>query len=654
MTSEGRKRKRSESTDAIVSPGQLAPALSEHTEEPGRAEQVQDTEVDQAATHPEYKDLDLPTTAQAYKDIKRPTTTQDFKDADLPASAQACKDVDHPTTRQAHQDVDLSTSSPNIPSVHTRAHSTLSPIDEPTHPLIDEPHLQRRTLSPTQLSHPHPGLAERPAYKGLDQPTTAQDYKDIDPPTTPPAVTSVRTPTIPTRTVTDKPLLQRSEFSPAELSPTHVAYTDVDLPATPPVISPVHTPVRSTVPLTYANLRTIDPTMAPAGPKTPVKGSVKDSGSEASKDGDTVRAMTALLRKRSYLIEDNQARKLYEGFLDKAKDLVNGGRYSDMKPASIEAIKTIYGHARTANEATFLTHFWSELMKKTRTVRASGAEDNSQLTEMTWYSSMVMSHIDQLFRSASVAAIPETDPTIIKLLDDIPKIRIPKPDMLFGLIPEQWCSRQQIAVMDRYPEFAKPNFDLALPWFIVEGKSVEGNIEKAVVQAARAGAALVASWRGLDAIAGSQSLEDGPDRRSYVYSLCLSVRAAVISVHWAEVEKGQVVAYHMHMVTQYLLPDTQTFTNLRRDVNNILDWGADIRKQMVVGMLDSIIKQDTVEAGLEQGNDSEEDVTEEASGKGKQKAKAKLKAKGKKAASSSASTSALGERRSSSKLRNKK
>ena len=552
MTSEGRKRKRSESLDAALSPAQLSTAQPEDPERPERAEQ------------------------SGYTDFDRAATAQDYTDADLPATAQPYRDVDHPTTRQAYEDVDLPTTPPDIPLVHTRARSTLSLIDEPTFPLTEEPtlplteesYLQRSALSPAQLSLARPEPAEQP---GL---TAVQGYTDVDQPTTPPADSSVHTPAPPTLPLTEDPHLQPSALSPAQLSPTQLAYTDIDLPATPPALSPVNAPVRSTLPLTQANLRTLDPTM----PQTS-EGSTSNTKS--------VRVTREHLATWGHIIQDSNAEFVYADFLAKASELINSGRLSAMKPGSVEKAKRAYNMYKELNEPTFLDAFWPKLIKEEYI-----PNDKGRVTVVTadWLDDHVIGSKDQLFTSTCVVAstsATELEKSVRKESGSLP---LPKPDILYGLRPKDWLTADQMAVIERYKRHTQVSPGLLLPWFIVEGKGLDGKVEEGVNQAARAGAVLNASWRYLDEVIGTPPITKGADDRSKVFSLAMSTTDARMSVHWAEVENGCVVKFHTHHLQSYKVYDSEQWVNLRRDVDNVLEWGAVERKNMVVALLNKLVQ----------------------------------------------------------------
>ena len=122
-------------------------------------------------------------------------------------------------------------------------------------------------------------------------------------------------------------------------------------------------------------------------------------------------------------------------------------------------------------------------------------------------------------------------------------------------------------------------------------KTLDGSIDEAVVQAARGGAVLSASFRRLDTIAGTVHLDDGADPRSHVFSLALSPTAARMSVHYAEVQSREVVAYHMHHLRTYDVWDPNHWQTLRKDVNNAIEWGVlQARKDMVHRIINKLVE----------------------------------------------------------------
>lgn len=566
MTSEGRKRKRSESPDAVPSSTELSPLQPEQHEraqQPERAEQPDYTDVDQSATPRRYTDVDLPTTAQDYKDVDHPTTPQGYTDSHLPATP------------------------PDVPSIHSPAHSTFPETEEPTLPLTEEPYLQRSALSPAQLSPPHPESAEQPAQPDVDLPTTPQYDIDVDLPTTPPAVSPVHTPAIPTRTLTEEPHLQRSLLSPAQLSPTQLAYTDIDLPATPPVESPVHTPVRSTLPLTHANLRTIDPTMPRAAPQTPSKASSRNETSLPL--SFNVTNSRELLKRYHCFIDDEEIEEANEEFFEEVRNLAIGQRHSVMKPESIKRTKDTWRNFKDTNETSFLIEFWESLIPKSRHPMR---KDDEPSVPTPWLQDHLIPIRDKLFQEKCVPVVTHSNESEKQLLELLPKMKTPKPDILYGLKLDKWCTKQHRDITYILGLWASPNEVQVLPFLIVEGKSNNGNLEEAEVQAARAGTVLNAGWRGFDERCGTQPSGLGPDKRSKVFSLVLSPNYARLNIHWVNVEANKQITYHCHRLRYYTVALSQDWVSLRRDVENILDWGVLERKKMMLEMLDAKAKLD--------------------------------------------------------------
>ncbi|KAL8705189.1 MAG: hypothetical protein Q9201_001689 [Fulgogasparrea decipioides] len=359
-------------------------------------------------------------------------------------------------------------------------------------------------------------------------------------------------------------------------------------PSSPRQTSPsVGSPLTPSLPLTRANLHQIDPTMPPQTPSS-TKRSIGKIARDGASTGSSknVNLAIKLLAKYHVQIENEVAEAQNEDFLEEAKELVVSERLSAIAAKSIERMKATYSTYKLFNEATFLVEFWKVLINESRLVKEGKADPP---VSVPWLQDHVAVSRDQLFRSDCLPELPPAEPMELELFKVLPKIALPKPDLCYGLLPSRWCSKQQLDVINRYARYTMPDNQLVLPWFVVEGKSNNGNLEEAAVQASRAGATLCASFRKLDEIAGSAFKGDGPDCRSYVYSLVLSPRYARINVHWVMVESGHAVDYHLHILRDYKTYKSTDWSDLRRDVDNILDWGAIKRKNMVLGMLSDIL-----------------------------------------------------------------
>ena len=404
---------------------------------------------------------------------------------------------------------------------------------------------------------------------------------------------------------TEEPHLQSSLLPPAQLSPPQPKYADADLPASPPAISPAHTPLRSTNPLTEANLRTLDPVMPPK--------SASAQSSTSLPNASNVTGSKALLKRYHCFIDAVDAREANEEFLTTAKALAVGQRLSTMKPESVERTKKTWRKFKDMNETSFLVDFWDTLIPKSRLPMTN---DDKPPMLTSWLDDHLVPCRDQLFQEKCVPEVSASSPSEKLLLEALPKLKIAKPDILYGLSIEDWATEEHQAIIYRLGLWASPNQLQVLPYLIVEGKSNNGNLEEAEVQAARAGMVLNACFRGFDHRCGTQPAKDGPDGRSKVYSVILSPNYARLNVHWVNVEADKPVTYHAHRLRYYTVAESEDWVNLRRDIENVLDWGVVERKTMILKMLNARVVLDKKEEGEQEGSKKRKTVGSSTVGTG--------------------------------------
>ena len=376
-----------------------------------------------------------------------------------------------------------------------------------------------------------------------------------------------------------------------QLSLSHHEEPVVEYLSAPPSTSGLElgpTPTGTVLPLTKANLSILDPTME-AKSSTPSK-QARDDTSVAS--SENVAAAMRLLEQHHYHVADKHVQAQNRNFINQATERVIEDRNSPMKPEQLRVIEESYDAARNRNEATFLAMFWPNLITWSRTVKQGESWENLPRTPQNWISDSILANYDQDFRKDSVDEIKPVNNFERKLLDALPKISNPKPDMVYGLIPGRWCSSEEIAAIHCFGRHSMPSRDLVLPSFLVEGKSIDGNIEVAEVQAMRGGAALNASFRRLDKEAGTAFEGDGPDERSMVYSLIFGPMYARLNIHWSQIEAGEQIAYYTHRLKKYDMSDVEAWKDIRSAVHNILDWTAFERKDMVKKILGAIVEKD--------------------------------------------------------------
>ncbi|KAL8691720.1 MAG: hypothetical protein Q9218_003113 [Villophora microphyllina] len=346
------------------------------------------------------------------------------------------------------------------------------------------------------------------------------------------------------------------------------------------------------IPLTRANLNLIDPTMPPQTPS-------KTSKSQPTiTESNSVRDAIRLLEERHILINNSDARDANETFLDQVLESMETKRGTHPGAESMQKIKTTFELHKNDNEATFLVEFWDELIKKARTVQPDLA---SPPEVKYWVDDDLSLARDQQFRGDCVPSVKAFSKSEEKLLEDLPKVTKPKPDICYGMhrgLAKNWLTPAQIAVVDKHARFTLPGQSLILPHCVVEGKSIDGKPAEGNVQASRGGTTCTASFRKLDEMAGTAFTGTGPDPRSYAFSVVLSPEFARLNVHWIQLEKGAVVNYQNHTLKWYMVEQKSSWRDIRNDVHNILDYGATKRKTMIAEMLSRIEIRDNMEGGV--------------------------------------------------------
>ena len=312
-------------------------------------------------------------------------------------------------------------------------------------------------------------------------------------------------------------------------------------------------------------------------------------GATSTTTSENVVAMLDILERYHYYIANEDVEAQNEGFIRRADRLVSEDRNSPMTPDQLRWVKEAYDLTHKRNEATFLAKFWSELITKTRTVKQE--VEGLPRTRKEWHADYVLANYDQEFQKDIVDEIKSTNNNEQLLLDAMPKVKTPKPDVVYGLFPGDWCTKEENDAILRFGRYSMPSHKLISPWFLVEGKSYNGSLEEGEVQAMRGGAALNASFRRLDKEAGTIFTGDGPDERSMVYSLVFGPLYARINIHWAHLKDGEVVAYYTHRLKWYTMAHPDAWEDVRKAVHNILDWGAVERKAMIKKMLVAVVEK---------------------------------------------------------------
>lgn len=123
-------------------------------------------------------------------------------------------------------------------------------------------------------------------------------------------------------------------------------------------------------------------------------------------------------------------------------------------------------------------------------------------------------------------------------------------------------------------------------FFLIEGVSSAGDMNKAINQACRGGTVAVRIQRLLlEAVGQNSTMDEGPDRQTYIYTATIDNNSMSFWVNFAMAKllpSGEkIVNYHMEHVFSCHFRSVDAELLLRRVCHNILDWGVRSRRAML-------------------------------------------------------------------------
>lgn len=285
------------------------------------------------------------------------------------------------------------------------------------------------------------------------------------------------------------------------------------------------------------------------------------------------------------------------GFHHLVNSIVRTERPSGRKPESERKFRNRAERLGPHNEATMLARILPLVIKEGRTVPVQGPitdQENStrDMLDGLWEDfddSGLDWTVDREFHRTYVPNAYENigyGEQIATALAKERGMKNPKPDRAFGLAINDLPRPEGDALLrDETSAFLDAVPGLQHVFFLVEGVSSSGDLNKAKHQACRGGTVIVIVQRHLLAATNQLSLDDGPDRKTFVYTATIDDHTMSFWVNFAVVRTlttGQkYVTYHMeHVYTCALLSDDAELL-LRRACHNILDWGVRTRRPML-------------------------------------------------------------------------
>ncbi|KAK4692722.1 hypothetical protein P7C71_g4540, partial [Lecanoromycetidae sp. Uapishka_2] len=327
--------------------------------------------------------------------------------------------------------------------------------------------------------------------------------------------------------------------------------------------------------------------MPMAPPITPSK-----SSTSASAKPNNIGGIRRVLYDNNLVIDDEDAFERCSEIRSAALGIIQGDRNSGMQPGSHKELQAIRKTFATANELTFLVELWACLLHKMRDIQPLDPQGRIGWITQAWRKDHLRVNWGADFLCDSVPAIRKPDDKVLaKLLDSLPRVQNPRPDLVYGLRAEAFeeTARRIHHTCNRYTVLSADLYDA---FFLVEVKSAEGTIEDAENQCCRGGAAMIYARSKFNAQATTAKTPLGADLHSIAFSLALVPSKAHLFVHWAEVRENDVI-YHMNLINSYDFrsPSGGSFAELRHDIDNVLDWGTLKRKREITAVCDEIAKQ---------------------------------------------------------------
>ncbi|KAL8726006.1 MAG: hypothetical protein Q9166_006991 [cf. Caloplaca sp. 2 TL-2023] len=322
----------------------------------------------------------------------------------------------------------------------------------------------------------------------------------------------------------------------------------------------------------------------------------------------TVGQIRDLLARNRLYVKDPDATRRGKTVVTKATDIMDERRNSHMSSTTANDIVETMEIYSTQNEKTMLVNLWQLLVNKTRfskKIKANGEQEVLTLAEeeeaAVWIEKAWLKD-DYLFAKWDAEFFANTIPEIATtgdaaedlLLEEVPRVAKPKPDIAMGFLKQAFSSRV-LEVLEKFD--CKLTNGQFISFFEVEAKGADKPIAEAENQCCRGGAAMVKNCRDFykaskaylnPAQGASSDTYPRPDLTSIAFSLALTPQFAIMFVHWAEETNKDAKTHKETEVWQqtqlrsYRLDVLDDIKQLHFNIDNILEWGCGTRRQKIV------------------------------------------------------------------------
>ena len=257
-------------------------------------------------------------------------------------------------------------------------------------------------------------------------------------------------------------------------------------------------------------------------------------------------------------------------FKEKVFRIFEKDRPSRMQEDSFKKISSYMKKHATENEATYAEGLVDPVIKSERTVATKKRDATGEILfvcQSFEKDDMTRARDVQFGRGFLPGKMAKKTENQLGLSD-------PMPDYTFGINVNK-RPLPGSAPSDKIKTIIGIAKGMVHPFFIIENKGCEVDIDVARNQAIRDGACIVNARAHLNALAEDPEWERprGADMDAVAFSCTWDTNLSELWIHWHEILEDGAEAFHMNRLGQYLTSNREHLTQFRHDIHKILDWG---------------------------------------------------------------------------------
>ena len=321
----------------------------------------------------------------------------------------------------------------------------------------------------------------------------------------------------------------------------------------------------------------------------------------------------AMLARHMLHMGDSAAKIIGEKLISAAKEILDQKRLSVWSKDKQQQVQEGIEDYAMELEATFVVNLMKHLLGETRMIVPGQElkEDDLQREQegvaRAWRKDHLRVRYNVDFLSGCIPKIRTGNKHHDQLIDEIPRVENPRPDVAFGIYEDAFAFHQQEILNNNKNHLAGPGcYGIFL---VIEAKCMNSSIEEAENQCIRSGCAMVNTRRVLNQAAtlphkGTPASDSAtaikyprPDMESFAFAIAVGSSHAHMFVSWAlEKDSKGSVEWHMHFLRDYSFRRPEDLSQLHHDMNNIQDWGLGIRKDTLLQHCETIESLEIVQS----------------------------------------------------------